>query len=114
MYAPVDDVVPDEALLEEESHEWQVTDEDHAELENEQAQDAVRLYLREIGRVPLLKKADEVRLAKAIELQRLIANALVDETERARVAGDPETAFEGLDLTDGQMASILTSERIDI
>ena len=72
MYAPVDDVVPDEALLEEESHEWQVTDEDHAELEREQADDAVRLYLREIGRVPLLKKADEVRLAKAIELQRLI------------------------------------------
>jgi hypothetical protein len=44
-------------------------------LENEQAQDAVRLYLREIGRVPLLKKADEVRLAKAIELQRLIRNS---------------------------------------
>jgi RNA polymerase primary sigma factor len=86
MYAPVDDVVPDEALLEEESHEWQVTDEDHAELEREQADDAVRLYLREIGRVPLLKKADEVRLAKAIELQGLVELAKTGESgkEEAR------------------------------
>ncbi|HLJ68737.1 MAG TPA: sigma-70 family RNA polymerase sigma factor [Chloroflexota bacterium] len=81
-----------------------------SQLENEQAQDAVRLYLREIGRVPLLKKADEVRLAKAIELQRLIMNALRPENdaERARIAADPEAAFEGLDLTDEQIATILT------
>jgi RNA polymerase primary sigma factor len=77
-------------------------------LENEQAQDAVRLYLREIGRVPLLKKADEVRLAKAIELQRLIKNAQGDESERKRIEGDTEAAFDGLDLTAEQIAVILT------
>ena len=77
-------------------------------LENEQAQDAVRLYLREIGRVPLLKKADEVRLAKAIELQRLIKNAFADGDERTRVESDPRAAFEGLDLSDDQIAAILT------
>src|SRR5258708_5914982 len=94
MYAPVDDVVPDEALLEEESHEWKVTDEDHAELEREQADDAVRLYLREIGRVPLLKKADEVRLAKSIELQRLITMARESE------AGKEEATRRLLDEED--------------
>ena len=102
MYAPVDDVVTDEALLEEESHEWQVTDEDHAELEREQADDAVRLYLREIGRVPLLKKADEVRLAKSIELQRLIDLSNDGEAgreEAARRLLDPEDDY-GLDEQD--------------
>jgi RNA polymerase primary sigma factor len=94
MYAPVDDVVPDEALLEEESHEWQVTDEDHAELEREQADDAVRLYLREIGRVPLLKKADEVRLAKAIELQGLV------ELARSGESGKEEARKRLLDEND--------------
>jgi RNA polymerase primary sigma factor len=94
MYAPVDDVVPDEALLEEESHEWQVTDEDHAELEREQADDAVRLYLREIGRVPLLKKADEVRLAKAIELQGLV------ELARQGDSGREEATLRLLDEND--------------
>jgi RNA polymerase primary sigma factor len=78
-----------------------------SQLENEQAQDAVRLYLREIGRVPLLKKADEVRLAKAIELQRLIKNALTDPEERARVEASPAEAFEGLDLADDEIAAIL-------
>ncbi|MGH3473087.1 MAG: sigma-70 factor domain-containing protein, partial [Nocardioidaceae bacterium] len=32
------------------------------------APDSVRLYLREIGRIPLLTAADEVRLAHAIEV----------------------------------------------
>jgi RNA polymerase primary sigma factor len=82
-------------------------------LENEQAQDAVRLYLREIGRVPLLKKADEVRLAKAIELQRKIRVALLPEAEdeRARIADEPDVEFEGLDLSEDQIKTILTWNR---
>src|SRR5579884_1518987 len=106
MYAPVDDVVPDEALLEEESHEWQVTDEDHAELEREQADDAVRLYLREIGRVPLLKKADEVRLAKSIELQRLI------ELARENEAGQEEAKRRLLDENDDYGLSETETQRV--
>jgi hypothetical protein len=80
MYAPTDEMTPQEDVLR--GHLAMEAEEPAPEhhdplsaLENEQAQDAVRLYLREIGRVPLLKKADEVRLAKAIELQRLIENA---------------------------------------
>jgi RNA polymerase primary sigma factor len=110
MYAPVDEIVPDEALMEEESHEWQVTDEDHAELEREQADDAVRLYLREIGRVPLLKKADEVRLAKSIELQRLIETGLDSDSGREEATKrllDPEDDYG---VSDSEKQQILTWE----
>jgi RNA polymerase primary sigma factor len=113
MYAPADELRPDDDVLRGHlaMEPEEPTPEHHdplSALENEQAQDAVRLYLREIGRVPLLKKADEVRLAKAIELQRLIRNALEDEDERRRIEGDREAAFDGLDLTAEQIAGILT------
>jgi RNA polymerase primary sigma factor len=76
----------------------------------------VRLYLREIGRVPLLKKADEVRLAKAIELQRKIRAALLPEAEdvRSRIAHEPEVEFEGLDLSEDQVKTILTWDRTSL
>jgi len=49
--------------------------------------DPVRLYLREIGRVPLLRAADEVELAKAIEAgvfaaERLAVQLGLSEAER--------------------------------
>ena len=40
--------------------------------------DLVKLYLRDIGRYPLLSKDDEARLAQAIEAGREAAAALVD------------------------------------
>ena len=43
-----------------------------------ESDDAVRLYLREIGRVPLLNAQTEVQLAKAIERGRLAVQALAD------------------------------------
>ncbi len=43
-----------------------------------ESDDAVRLYLREIGRVPLLNAQMEVQLAKAIERGRLAVEALAD------------------------------------
>jgi RNA polymerase primary sigma factor len=42
--------------------------------------DPVRLYLREIGRVPLLTAADEVELSKAIEAGLLAAEKLATES----------------------------------
>ena len=45
-----------------------------------ESDDAVRLYLREIGRVPLLNAQTEVQLAKAIERGRLAVEALADPT----------------------------------
>ncbi|MGI8967632.1 MAG: sigma-70 family RNA polymerase sigma factor, partial [Chloroflexota bacterium] len=119
MYAPTDEMSPqDDVLRGRLAMETEEPAPEHhdplSQLENEQAQDAVRLYLREIGRVPLLKKADEVRLAKAIELQRLIKNALASDEERERIESDPEAAFEGLDLSDEQIAAILTWETFNV
>ncbi len=45
-----------------------------------ESDDAVRLYLREIGRVPLLNAQTEVKLAKAIARGRLAVEALADPT----------------------------------
>ena len=114
MYAPADELSPQDDVLrshlaiEPEEH----THEHHdplSALENEQAQDAVRLYLREIGRVALLKKADEVRLAKAIELQGLIDGALNDPTgeEKRRIGADRKVVFDGLDLSEAEITDIL-------
>ena len=52
--------------------------------ESELTEDTVRMYFREIGRVPLLTAADEVVLARAVELaQRLeaIEKEIQDEVE---------------------------------
>jgi len=119
MYAPADELSPQDDVLRshlaiEAEDQVQEHHDPLSQLENEQAQDAVRLYLREIGRVPLLKKADEVRLAKAIELQRLIQNALADEVERARIETDPDAAFEGLDLEPSQIVTILSWDRVHL
>jgi len=119
MYAPADEVQSQEDVLKghlamEPEEQVQEHPDPLSALENEQAQDAVRLYLREIGRVPLLKKADEVRLAKAIELQRLIERALADEEERVRIVGNPEEAFEGLDLSEDQMRLIMTWDKPNV
>jgi RNA polymerase primary sigma factor len=115
MYAPANGMHSQEELLRGHlAMEPEEAQQDHHDpisaLENEQAQDAVRLYLREIGRVPLLKKADEVRLAKAIELQRWIKTSLRDEEFRLKMEANPHEEFDGLDLTDEQLASILTWE----
>lgn len=119
MYAPADEMSPQDDVLRGHlvMEPEEPAPEHHdplSQLENEQAQDAVRLYLREIGRVPLLKKADEVRLAKAIELQRLIKNGLATDEERERIESYPEAAFEGLDLSSDQIRLILTWESANL
>src|SRR5688572_12204962 len=51
------------------------------------AEDAVRLYLRSIGRVPLLTREDEVRLAKRIEMNDMAAkNSLIEANLRLVVS----------------------------
>jgi RNA polymerase primary sigma factor len=47
-------------------------------------QDSVRLYLREIGRIPLLSAADEVRLAHAVEVGVLAEERLCQSSSLSR------------------------------
>jgi RNA polymerase primary sigma factor len=55
--------------------------------------DLVRIYLREIGRVPLLTAAEEVELAKAIE-----AGLFAEEKLHQGMPGSPEELAERADL----------------
>ncbi len=62
------------------------------DLDNEAIDDPVRMYLREIGRVPLLTARDEVELAQAMEQGR---EALYRRLELRRLGQlDPETDRE--------------------
>ena len=54
-------------------------------------EDLVRLYLNDIGRYPMLSKADEVRLAQEIEIgrdarERLAAGGALTLGQKTRVA----------------------------
>jgi len=66
--------------------------------------DPVRLYLREIGRVPLLTAADEVELSKAIEAGLFAAEKL------ATVDGLPEALRRDLQLV--QVEGVLAKRRL--
>jgi RNA polymerase primary sigma factor len=82
------------------------------------AEDAVRLYLQDIGRVPLLTKADEVRLAKRVEQNDMAAkNALIEANLRLVVSVAKRYRGRGLTLLDliqeGNMGLIRAVEKFD-
>ena len=84
----------------------------------ENAEDAVRLYLRNIGRVRLLTKDDEVRLAKRIEANDMAAkNALVEANLRLVVSIAKRYTGRGLTLLDliqeGNLGLIRAVEKFD-
>jgi RNA polymerase primary sigma factor len=58
--------------------------------------DPVRMYLREIGKVPLLKAADEVKLAQAIERGECL-ESLYDRLSQ-QSASEPSAVAVGLEL----------------
>ncbi|HSX47912.1 MAG TPA: RNA polymerase sigma factor RpoD [Candidatus Nanoarchaeia archaeon] len=65
------------------------------------ADDSVRLYLREIGRVPLLTAAEEVELAKRIEKgDKTAKDAMVEANLRLVVSIAKKYIGRGLDLLD--------------
>lgn len=65
------------------------------------ADDSVRLYLREIGRVPLLKAEEEVALAKRIEAgDKAAKDAMVEANLRLVVSIAKKYIGRGLDLLD--------------
>ncbi len=81
-------------------------------------EDAVRLYLHNIGRVPLLTKQDEVRLAKRVEQNDMGAkNALIEANLRLVVSVAKRYQGRGLSLLDliqeGNMGLIRAVEKFD-
>jgi RNA polymerase primary sigma factor len=82
------------------------------------AEDAVRLYLRSIGRVPLITREDEVRLAKRIEQNDMSAkNALIEANLRLVVSIAKRYTGRGLTLLDliqeGNLGLIRAVEKFD-
>ena len=80
--------------------------------------DAVRLYLQRIGRVPLLTREDEVRLAKRVEQNDMAAkNALIEANLRLVVSIAKRYQGRGLTLLDliqeGNMGLIRGVEKFD-
>jgi RNA polymerase primary sigma factor len=81
-------------------------------------EDAVRLYLQSIGRVSLLTKQDEVRLAKRVEQNDMGAkNALIEANLRLVVSVAKRYQGRGLSLLDliqeGNMGLIRAVEKFD-
>jgi RNA polymerase primary sigma factor len=82
------------------------------------ADDAVRSYLKSIGRVKLLTKEDEVRLAKRIELNDMSAkNGLIEANLRLVVSIAKRYTGRGLTLLDliqeGNLGLIRAVEKFD-
>jgi RNA polymerase primary sigma factor len=82
------------------------------------AEDAVRMYLRSIGRVPLITREDEVRLAKRIEQNDMSAkNALIEANLRLVVSIAKRYSVRGLTLLDliqeGNLGLIRAVEKFD-
>ena len=82
------------------------------------AEDAVRLYLRSIGRVPLLTREDEVRLAKRIEMNDMAAkNSLIEANLRLVVSIAKNYRNQGLPFLDliqeGTLGLVRAAEKFD-
>jgi len=81
-------------------------------------EDAVRTYLSTIGRVPLLTREDEVRLAKRVEQNDMAAkNALIEANLRLVVSIAKRYTGRGLTLLDliqeGNLGLIRAVEKFD-
>ncbi len=81
-------------------------------------EDAVRLYLHNIGRVPLLTREDEVRLAKRVEQNDMAAKSgLIEGNLRLVVSVAKRYQGRGLTLLDliqeGNMGLIRAVEKFD-
>ncbi len=74
-----DEVIKNEAKKETEAQEKKVEDIDVPLDLDDVSTDSVQMYLREIGRVPLLKGEEEVSLAKRIEKGDLMAKQKLTE-----------------------------------
>ena len=85
----------------EEAEEEEVATNAAVYLDDDVADDSVRLYLREIGKIPLLNSADELALAKRVVAgDRLAKDQMAEANMRLVVSIAKRYVGRGLDLLD--------------
>ena len=85
----------------EEAEEEEVASNAAVYLDDDVADDSVRLYLREIGKIPLLNSADELALAKRVVAgDRLAKDQMAEANMRLVVSIAKRYVGRGLDLLD--------------
>lgn len=72
---------PDEAMMREAEEEIEKMEEVEAEVGSKRIDDPVRMYLTQMGEIPLLTRDEEIRLAKKIELTRMAFRRKVLESD---------------------------------
>jgi RNA polymerase primary sigma factor len=72
---------PDEAMLKAAEEEIEKLEEVEVEVGSKRIDDPVRMYLTQMGEIPLLTRDEEIRLAKKIELTRMAFRRKVLESD---------------------------------
>lgn len=104
--AGVEVIVPEEPAPTDLSDEWLIEDEEEVVVEDQSylddiADDSVRLYLREIGKIPLLNAADELALAQRVVAgDKLAKDQMAEANMRLVVSIAKRYVGRGLDLLD--------------
>ena len=104
--AGIDITTPDEPVPTDLSDEWLIDDEEEVVIEDQSylddiADDSVRLYLREIGKIPLLNAEEELALAQRVVAgEKEAKDQMAEANLRLVVSIAKRYVGRGLDLLD--------------